>query len=287
MSTYELMKPLDDDVAQTLDELSNAAEQLGIRTCLIGAQARVIWLEHVHGMRADRATQDTDFAVHIDDWDQFESLGTLLMESFGWRKDGKQAQRFYSAADRMVDLVPCGDVAEEDAITWPPDHSHRMDVRGFELAMSEGVHIEYDEGREVTIAPLHVLVLLKLVSWWDRASGQEKDAEDLAALLRSYADTDADRLLELDEHIDLYELEDDHECRGARLAGRLIGVAAEDHTLELAMDILEVESDADGDLRLALQCSEALPGDEDKRIDRALDLLSSLRDGIDDSLEED
>ncbi|MEE4383231.1 MAG: hypothetical protein V2J02_14620 [Pseudomonadales bacterium] len=280
MSTYALKKPLDESTHATLRELFEAAEAMGVQVCLIGAQARILWLTHIHGLEAARATRDTDFAVQIDDWEQFAALSAHLIDHHGWRKDLKQSQRFFSATDQMVDLVPCGGVAVGDEISWPPDHAHRMDVRGFELTMSEGVHIDVGDGCQVTIAPLHVLALLKVISWWDRGTAAEKDAVDLIALLRSYADAEAHDLLTLDEHLDLYELEDDHEQRGARLVGRLIAAAAETATLDLARRVLEEGIDESGSMKLVSQAAEALTGDIDTRTEAAYGLLTALGRGL-------
>lgn len=279
MSTFTLKKPLDDETRTTFRELFEATEALGIRACLIGAQARVIWLEHVHDRSADRATSDTDFVIQIDDWTQFEVLSNHLIENCGWRKDQKQSQRFFSSVGRMVDLVPCGGVADDHQISWPPEFSHQMDVRGFELAFSEGVLFSVDDC-QLTIAPLHVLVLLKIISWWDRETGQEKDAEDLVSLLSSYADTEAYDMLELHEHADLYELEDDHELRGARLGGRLIAVGAAESTLNLAIAILSDALNEEGSMKLVSQAARAIPGDFDEATDRALVLIESLQKGL-------
>ena len=266
----------------TLGDVVSATGALGIHACLIGAQARVIWLEHVHGLRPRRATTDTDFVIQVDDWARFDALTTHLIEHCSWTKDPKQGQRFESGSGRIVDLVPCGGVAVDDAVTLPPDHTHRMDVRGFELALSESVALEYGDGQSVLIAPIHVLALLKIVSWWDRESGQEKDAEDLETLLRSYADTEADELLLLEDHLDLYEVEEDHERRGARLVGRVIAAVAGESTLALVRQILSDELDDNGNLRLASQMAEGLSGDPDARTEVAYELLDALARGLSD-----
>lgn len=282
MSTFTLKKPLDDETRKTLRELCEATAALDVQACLIGAQARVIWLEHIHDRSADRATSDTDFAIQINDWAQFEDLSKHLIEQCRWRKDQKQAQRFFSSGGRIVDLIPCGGVAESHQVSFPPEHTHRMDVRGFELALSEGVLLFVDDC-PMMIAPLHVLVLLKIISWWDRESGKEKDAEDLVSLLSSHADTEALDMLALNEHADLYEQEDDHELRGARLVGRLIAMAADESTLSLADTILRDALDEGGAMKLVLQAARAIPGDIDSATDRALDLFESLLNGLSDT----
>ena len=281
MSTSILLRPLDESTRMTLADVVAATGAIGIHACLIGAQARVIWLEHVHGLKAGRATEDTDFAIQVEDWAQFEALSRHLTDHCSWFRRSRQGQRFVSSSGRIVDLVPCGGVAVDDPVTLPPDHTHRMDVRGFELAVSESVGIEYGEGQRVRIAPLHILVLLKLVSWWDREIGKEKDAQDLVTLLRSYADTDADNLLALDAHLGLYDAEDDQKHRGARLVGRLIASAADDATLALVRAILADELDEDGSLRLVSQVAPAMTGDPAHRAQVAFALISALLRGLD------
>lgn len=280
MGTYALKQPLDDDARTTLAELLEATTALNIQACLIGAQARIIWLQHIYGLTTARPTEDTDFAVQIEHWEQFEELGARLANDHQWRKDSKQAQRFYSAAGRMVDLVPCGPVAEDDVVFWPPERSHRMDVRGFELAMSDAVDVTIDEGLSIKIAPLPVLALLKLVSWWDRSHGNQKDAEDLITLLRNFADTDGATLLEAEANFDLYDLEDDHDLRGAHLLGRVVASTAEEDTLELARRILEEGIDEAGEQRLVLHGARAMPGDEASRADSAYSILMAFQRGL-------
>lgn len=278
MATYTLTKPLEDDVRATLADIAQCTADLGIACCLIGAQARIIWLENIHGASTTRATEDTDFAVNIDTWTRFDELVQALVGNKGWRKDTKQAQRLYSAKDRMVDIIPCGDVSEDGAIHWPPDRSHRMDVRGFELAVAQGVELVVDDDLRISIAPLPVLALLKILAWWDRTLA--KDAQDLVTMCRSFIDTVGQSFMDQDRHLDLYEFEDDHEHRSGHLLGRMIRSVADEATLDLAVTIIDDGINENGNQKLVLDGEAAMGAATDDRATRAYDLLSALRRGL-------
>lgn len=250
--------------------------------CLIGARARSIWLENIYGLRERRSTSDSDFVVHVGSWSAFERLADQLVEAQEWRKDRQSTQRFYTPAGQMVDLVPCGDIAENGTVAWPPDGAQRMDVRGLELAIEYGIALEIAEGRAVAVAPLPVLSLLKVIAWYDRPSGRERDAQDLLILLDTYADTqEFDALLsDSREHDDLYELEDDLTRRGARLLGRTAADIADADALELCLEILGTETDATGSLQMVIHGAPSLRADESRREDIALDLLEAFFKGL-------
>lgn len=278
MTTYTLAKPLESDVRKALADIAQCTADLGLECCLIGAQARIIWLEYIHGESTARATEDADFAVNIDTWSRFDELVRALVDGKEWRKDSKQAQRLFSAQGRMVDLVPCGDVSQNGAIHWPPDHSHRMDVRGFELAIAQCLEVAVDDDLRIPIAPMPVLALLKIISWWDRTHA--KDAQDLVTMSRTFIDTLGQALMDQDEHLDLYDLEDDHECRSAHLLGRMIRSMADDATLELAVTIMADGIHEDGHQRLVLDGEAAMGAATDERATRAYELLDALRRGL-------
>lgn len=282
MTTYSLKHPLEDDARVALDQVSSTVTALGIHACLIGAQARVIWIEHICGLPSSRATQDPDIAIQIDRWEQFEELAQRLVEQHGWRKDPTHGQRFQSASERMVDLIPCGGIVEENAIRFPPDGSHRMDARGFELALSESVLIRIDADLQFPVAPLPVLALLKIISWWDRddVNFKQRDAQDLIGLLRHFAATDGAALLDQPGHADMYGLENDYEHRGAHLLGRVIAGMARAETLQLARLILNDGIDESGSQTLVIHGERAMPGDLETRADATYQLLLALQRGL-------
>ncbi|MDZ7827756.1 MAG: hypothetical protein U5R48_19050 [Gammaproteobacteria bacterium] len=282
MSTFALSSALAVETRTTLRELGSTTAALGIVPCLIGAQARVIWLEHINGLRALRATTDTDFVIQIDTWDTFAELGDRLVQDHGWRRDPRRVQRSTVPATRWSTSYRAVEWRKATLIHWPPDHSHRMDVRGFEIALREAIELDVSPELAIRIAPLSVLVLLKLLSWSDRVDGREKDAQDLVSILKVYGDTiEARDLLVEEPNLELYELEDTDEARGARLVGRQVRQMVDESTLRLVHTILANELDPDGQQHLVLYGSKAFGYAED-RDEQALGMLEAFKRGFED-----
>lgn len=123
-----------------------------------------------------------------------------------------------------------------------------------------------------------ILALLKIISWWDRTLA--KDAQDLVTMSRTFIDTVGQALMDQDHHLDLYELEDDRECRSAHLLGRIIRSAADEATLNLAVTIIDDGIDESGNQRLVLDGEAAMAAATDDRATRAYELLCALRRGL-------
>ncbi|BDT56994.1 hypothetical protein MasN3_04880 [Massilia varians] len=71
-------KPLADTLLTLIRTLDAVMKQLAIPYFVIGASARDILVEHVHGLDTARATRDIDFAVAISSWDDYERLKIKL-----------------------------------------------------------------------------------------------------------------------------------------------------------------------------------------------------------------
>lgn len=82
--------------------LDHAAMQLHIPYFVIGATARDILIEHVHGLETTRATRDIDFAVSVASWEGFTQLKEQL--SHGCLCDRKNSREI----SRADDAVPAG-----------------------------------------------------------------------------------------------------------------------------------------------------------------------------------
>jgi predicted nucleotidyltransferase len=64
-------RPLDPVTFAVLKALHLIAEKHNVGYFLIGATARDILMTHVFGIEAGRATRDVDFAIAVEDWQQF------------------------------------------------------------------------------------------------------------------------------------------------------------------------------------------------------------------------
>lgn len=196
-------RPIDPTVLRVITQVVRASQALDYPLLLVGAMARIILLESVHGLSPGRATYDVDFAFAMDDWEQFEALKKHLVANSNCTADSKMTQRLHMKLDGFerpykVDLIPFGGIEHAPSqIAWPPDQSFVMSVAGYQDALSAAVQVEIAEGKVMNVASLPGIAILKLFAWADRRHENNKDALDLALLLSDYhAASNLDRLYE-------------------------------------------------------------------------------------------
>jgi predicted nucleotidyltransferase len=235
---------------------------------LVGAAARDVLLVHFHGVPLLRATEDTDVAVAVRDWDAFLALRQSLIDSRLFRPEGPP-HRLYFGSHRL-DIIPFGGVERGDrSIEWPIGSLEVMSVWGFSEALASALPVQLPGEEAVLVASLPALALLKLWAWEDRRYLTRKDASDPWLLLRFYADAgNQDRLFGPEGEAALASFRYDLEMAGAWLLGhdarRVLSHGGElDHALRELSRILVPETDADGPLRLV---SQMPPGDRDRQL---------------------
>ena len=217
ISSENLNNPLLKDL---LKELSSFFGGINVDFYVIGATARDIILSNLHDLVPDRKTDDLDIAIAISDWNQFQSIEENLPKKESFTKSKEQKQRFVYKGIYVIDIVPFGDVAEDDGnIYWPPDETIAMSVWGFPEMADSTISVEIDGEFSIQIASLPGLFILKMVAWKDRHLSGSKDAYDMALLLTNYLHINTERAVE--EHYDLYETEEfDQVIAGAQLIAR-------------------------------------------------------------------
>jgi predicted nucleotidyltransferase len=216
---------------------------------LIGAAARDLLLVHAHGIDPERATEDTDVALAVDGWDDFQRLREALVRSGQFTADGPPHRLWHG--DQRLDIVPFGGVERSDrSIEWPT------------------------EGREV--------MSVKIWAWKDRMySAPGKDASDIWMFLRHYANAGNEDRLYAEEGEALAAHAFDLDKAGAWLLGRdARAVLAHGpdtlRSLESLDAILSPEIDPDGPLRLVTQMP---PGQRDRQLSMLTAFCAGLFEG--------
>ena len=240
ISSENLNNPLLKDL---LKELNSFFGNINADFYVIGATARDIILSNLHDLIPDRKTDDLDIAIAITDWSQFQSIEENLPKKEGFTKSKDQKQRFIYKGVYVIDIVPFGDVAEDDGnIYWPPDETIAMSVWGFPEMADSTISVEIDREFSIKIASLPGLFILKLVAWKDRYLLGSKDAYDMALLLTNYLDINTERAVE--EHYNLYETDEfDQVIAGAQLMARDVKLLTRNNekTLEYLRKIVAQE----------------------------------------------
>jgi predicted nucleotidyltransferase len=184
MLTVRPDKPLESAIAAVLTQVGAVAEGAGLAYFLIGARAIDVLLHNVYGLRTNRPTLDTDFAIAVESWRRFEEFKAKLTGTGEFSPVAGRVHQLLYQGSFPVDLVPFGELeSPKGRIAWPPDGSQVMRVTGFAEISAAAQVVDLGTGI-VRIAPLPGLLMLKLFAWRDR--GESKDAQDVAALLQGY-----------------------------------------------------------------------------------------------------
>jgi len=184
----DLTDKLDDITSATLSMVDEAATICKLPYIVVGATARDMVLHHGYGTPIERATKDIDFAVKVDSWERFNALKAQLLDT-DFTSTHTQ-HRLMSPANIPVDIVPFGGVQQHNSdIVWPPNGDVVMNVMGFQEAIDNAQQVLIRNNPKV-ICPVVTpegLILLKLISWADRAVNlRTKDANDIRYLLTTF-----------------------------------------------------------------------------------------------------
>ncbi|WP_051378878.1 hypothetical protein [Derxia gummosa] len=126
MRSLKPERPVPAFIADIAAEVGEAAARLGLDCLIVGATARDLLLDHVHGLPAPRATRDIDMAFALAGWPDYERLRAALLACPGWHASAAQTQRLlrvHGGSPVPVDLIPFGAIESGDrTIAWPPGH---------------------------------------------------------------------------------------------------------------------------------------------------------------------
>lgn len=259
--------------------ITTVSAELEIPFFVVGATARDLIWTHGYGFRSQRATHDIDLAVMIKDWEDFDRLEKALLDSGEFNKE-RDIQRFSYQGRTPIDIVPFGNMEEIDkTISWPPGHDVKMSVMGFDEALDSALIVRLcsDPILDVRVATPAAIVTLKLISWDERYPERQKDAVDIAFMVRGYQGLGNDERL-FENHGDLIDDDYDYDTTGAELLGRDIASFLGEQSLERIKNILAREVAGDNDnYRLILDMTH---GEYQDSFDENLSLIASLYKGV-------
>jgi len=240
------------DLSEKIDKLrllafervSKVADSLGVPFFIIGAAARDLILMNGHNIPTIRATLDIDLGVQVPSWDEYLKLKQALINT-GEFAETEDFQRMMFHSSLRIDLIPFGPIADKTSkIKWPPDQEIEMSILGFEESLrdSQTVRLRSNPKLEIKMVTLAGLAAMKIISWKDGYPERDRDAIDLALIIRNYTDAgNFERIY--NEALDLVDSEDfDYVSVGARLLGRDIAVVLSTDTRAVVLEILNNET---------------------------------------------
>ncbi|WP_051979015.1 hypothetical protein [Edaphobacter aggregans] len=159
-------RPLDPAILHILTVVDGVAAKQGCPYIVVGVTARDLLLYHVFGIPAMRATQDVDFAIAVENWEQFQKLRTALLATDHFEPSRIEHRLFLKTLKGTtkipIDLIPFGGVAEGDTIAWPPDRDTVMTVAGFEDALANFRHFPWTNCSPVHYTPRIISLSISL-----------------------------------------------------------------------------------------------------------------------------
>lgn len=280
MHKFNLKNPVSELTLEIVRDIQNTTKPLGVELLLVGAQAKVIWLENIHGLNSGRATGDIDFAFVAESWEQYEQIKQSLIATSQFREDSKTKHRLaYKSSliehEYIVDIIPFGAVQDENQrIAWPPDLDVVMSVSGYQEAFDSSLMVELDNAVSIKVVSLAGLAILKIFAWSERGNTTEnKDAIDLFTLLRAYYEAgNVDRVYA--EFVALESFSFDPQITGAWLLGRDVATIANEETIKAITVLIDSKKES-----LELQMAKSIAGD-DNALDIAAAFLSSFAKGL-------
>lgn len=93
---------------QVFRDVAGAAAALGVSFFVVGACARDLLLGLFYGLPIRRATNDIDFGIRVETWEEFEGLKATLTRTGKYAPDPYRLQRLSSADGTFIDIVPFG-----------------------------------------------------------------------------------------------------------------------------------------------------------------------------------
>ena len=283
MQIIKLIKPVGELTVEIVREIEKVSKVLDLELLLVGAQAKVILLENIHGLNPGRATGDIDFAFAVESWDQFNQIKQSLIATGKFKELPKVKQRLIYQSGLIehgyvVDIIPFGEVQDDNnMIAWPPELDVVMSVSGYQEALESALLVELDAELTIKVVSLAGLAILKIFAWSERGTVTDnKDALDLLTLLRTYHEIDInkDRIYDVPEPAVLESINYNPELMGAWLLGYDVAAIADQSSIEKITGLIESKKG-----NLILQMAKSLPGNEGA-LEIAEALLTSFTQGI-------
>jgi predicted nucleotidyltransferase len=249
---FNISGKIDQQTVEALTMVKRIADSLSIPFFIVGASARDFILEHSYGIKPRRMTKDIDLGVEVASWEQFDQLKDSLIATGRFSPDKKEKQRFHCNSI-IFDIVPFGSITDEDRkISWPPEHEIFMSMFGFKEAYEHSVvvRLSTDPPLDVKVPTLPGLALMKIISWNDRPSERQRDADDLLFIMHKYEDAGNRERLFDEEQSMLMEEKFYTQLAGIRLLGRDMARISDPETLRVVIAILENETGEQSQYRL-------------------------------------
>ena len=223
---------------EALRDFISIAKEYNIPFVLVGAYARLLAFDLKYNIPSSRATTDWDIAVQVN-WESYEILRNALTKAKQplFLELDSYEHRFRHLNGVRFDIIPFGDVEQENGTIIWPSTDQKMNVLGFQDVIKSAQKLQIDDDLEIPVATAPGLAVLKIFAFGDR--GKIDDLGDLYFILDKYdrADNEERIFQELFELLSSGEL--DYESAKAFLLGKDVRRVISPKTQETLVHKLE------------------------------------------------
>ena len=223
---------------EALRDFISITKEYNIPFVLVGAYARLLAFDLKYNIPSSRATTDWDIAVQVD-WESYEILRNALTKAKQplFLESDSYEHRFRHLNGVRFDIIPFGDVEQENGTIIWPSTDQKMNVLGFQDVIQSAQKLQIYVDLEIPVATAPGLAILKIFAFDDR--GKIDDLGDLYFILDNYdrADNEERIFQELFELLSSGEL--DYESAKAFLLGKDVRRLISPKTHEILVHKLE------------------------------------------------
>jgi predicted nucleotidyltransferase len=232
---------------QALTDLAVIAGRMNTPLMLVGANARRLAFDIPFGFASPRSTRDWDFAAPMRNWATFSQFHQIAVEGeTALFRPGQGMHRIiHSQTGVLIDIVPFGQVADDEMrICWPQSNQS-MSVLGFEEAYDSSLRQTLPSGTEIRIIVPAMLTVLKLIAFSERGESLSRDRQDVWFIMERYARPTAHENRVFEELSQLFPDDNHYEHLHSLLLGWDIGHQCRASTLAALEIILNALSTQD------------------------------------------
>jgi predicted nucleotidyltransferase len=185
-----------------------------------------------------RQTYDLDLSISIS-LDEYQSD---LARIPAWSHDPKQEQRWTAPGEIRIDIIPASSsLLKQGECVWPKS-GFRISLVGMRLAFEYSVPFKLADDFEILVAPVPVIVVLKMIAYQEKRLERIRDLADIAHSMEEFLPVDDQRRYS-DEIFDLHL---NYEETSAFCLGKEIGLIVNDRELKNVLSFTAmVRNDSD------------------------------------------
>jgi predicted nucleotidyltransferase len=171
-----------------------------------------------------RKTHDLDLSISVS----LNKLQSNLIRIPGWSQNPKQEQQWSAPGGVRIDIIPASPgLLKQGEFVWPKS-GFKISLAGMRLAFEYGVPVKLADDLEILVAPVPVIVVLKMIAFQEKRLERIRDLIDSVHSMEEFLPADDPRRYS-DEIFDL-QLSYEETC--AFCLGKEIGLIVNERELK-------------------------------------------------------